>query len=459
MSRRRPTLAVALFAAALAFALGAAAARPPRALAQDAAPDSLPDLFRQLADSTDAAYGEESVAYDTTGLDSLTAFDFGDLPPPKPHRRRGGPSFSPILRFHRATGAVLGAGVTLGNVRSGEFHLEGSYGFGNKGGRYAARWRKPLFIGGRPLSERRAIDEPRIFERRTELDLVLGYARSTLTFMPEHSRAGKSLRAVVFGSDRQNVYESRGFEGALMFWHGDWRLSAGWEDGRDDAMARVSRFSLLGNRDSVPENFPAAADRFHGPTAGIAWWRSDWELGGRIDARTGGEDRWRVRTVLAKALRLGSGLKAYAQAEGGATATLAPVQRRMQVGGTRMLPTLHPGTSSGDHLLGGKLEFVSSADVLRGIGIGGPDWLVLQPYAVVGGAALWNDEGARNVVFARPPSTAWQGWAGAGFLFRPGIPDADTWVRIAYVFPIGPEAGLRRISFSIDRAFDLVGKL
>jgi hypothetical protein len=355
---------------------------------------------------------------------------------------------------------VLGAGVTFGGVRSGIFQLQGAYGFENKGGRYAARWRKPLFVGGRPMSARRASDEPRIFERRTELDFVAAYERSTLSFMPEHSRLGsRSFRAIVFGRDRQSVYESRGWNAGLVFWRRDWRFSAGWEDGRDRAMSVESRFSLFGNRDSVAENKAAAADRYRGPTAGVAWARTDWELTARIDARGGGEDRWRVRTALGKAVRIGSGIKAYAQAEAGAAATLAPPQRRFELGGTRMLPTFHVGTGSGDHLVGGKIEFVSGIDVVRGIGIGGPDWLVLNPFVVAGAAALWNDAGARNVVFSNPPSTAWRGWAGGGVLFRPGIPDAETWIRVGYMKPIGPSGGFSRISFSIDRAFDLVGKL
>jgi hypothetical protein len=452
----RLALVVAALAAAFLASLGATARV---ARAQDAPPDSIVDLFRQLADSTDASYGDSSVAYDKTGLDSLAGLGFDELPPPRERRSRQGASFSPVLSYHRATGVMTGAGMTFRNLKAGELHLEGSYGFESKAGRYEARWRKPLYVrhNNRPY---RSLYEPHIEEHRTELDLVLGYARSDENFMPEHARpkAG-SLRALFFGRDEQSIYEQRAFKGGLNFWTGDWRLSAGWEDGKDRSMQRETRFSFFGDRDSVPENLPADFDEFSGPTGGIAYEREDWELAARIDARGGGEDRWRVRGALGKAVRLGNSLKLYGQYEYGAAATDAPLQRMFSVGGPRLLRTVRTGVTMADHLMGAKLELVSSIDVLRSIGIGGPDWLVLNPWVFGEAAAIWDDAAGRNVVFAQPPSQAWRGGAGGGFLFRPGVPDPDVWVRFGYVARVGHKPGQSHFTISIDRAFDLIGVL
>jgi hypothetical protein len=451
-------MVAALCAAACALVLAAVAPGVRIASAQNAEPDSVSDLFRQLADSTDASYGEASVAYDTTGLDSLSAYDFGDLPPPKEQRRRAGRlSISPILGYHRTEGVVLGAGATVGGLTAGVFHAEGSFGFENQGGRYAFRWRKPLFIGG-DLSRYRRLAEPRLIERRRQLDLFLEYARTTEQFMPEHARprAG-SARAILFGRDQQSVYESRGFRGGLTWWAGDVRMIAGWEEQKERAMPLETRWSVFGDRDSVPDNLAATPDDYGAPFGGVAFMRTDWDLMARVDGRGGGEDRWRLRGAIGKGVNLGSSLKAYAQAEYGAVAFGAPAQRLFSVGGPRLLRTVRTGVTNADHLLGGKIDFVASMDLLRSIGLGGPDWLVLNPWVITEAAAIWDDD--RSVVFSNPPSQAWRGAAGGGVVFRPGVPDPDVWLRFGYIARVGRGPGQSHFTISLDRAFDLLGKL
>ena len=91
-----------------------------------------------------------------------------------------------------------------------------------------------------------------------------------------------------------------------------------------------SRWSVFGDRDSVPDNIAADEDEYREPFGGLAYWRSDWEMGGRIDARGGGEERWRLRGALGKAVRLGSGIKAYVQAEYAWPAVTARLQATLE---------------------------------------------------------------------------------------------------------------------------------
>jgi hypothetical protein len=108
-------------------------------------------------------------------------------------------------------------------------------------------------------------------------------------------------------------------------------------------------------------------------------------------------------------------------------------------------------------MLLGKLEFVEAHDLLRSIGLPHPDWLVLQPMLFVQGGALWDT--GRDVAFARPPAQAWVGAAGAGLVYRIGIPEPDVIVRTYVAWPIGPNSGDATFRVSLGTTFDLLGRL
>jgi hypothetical protein len=446
--------AVALTLAAAVLLTGAAG----RARAEDApAPaDSLALFLRALGDSTDATYGQQSVRFDTTGLDSLAS---GALErPPKIRRHGHAASLSPVLRFHRAEGEVLGLKSRFGTPRAGWLGLQGAYALGNHEGRYAVEYVRTLLASGPTPGERRG--QPGFIGAGvTRLDLMARYERSSEPFMPEHAAmALSSLDAMWTGTSRQSVYERRGVTAGLMLWTGDFRFDAGVRHAVDEPMPRITRWSVLGDRDNVPPNALAANDRYTEPWGGVSFARADWQLAAALDARGGGADRWRLRGALGKGLRLGRSVKAALQVEGGATAAHAPPQRRFEVGGGLALPSLPRGTGDTDHLLLGKLELVGSQDLMRGVGLHPPDWLVLQPLVFAEGGAAWNDLGGRDVVFSRPPAAAWRSSAGAGVAYRIGIPDPTAFAKLFVAWPVGRDAGVARLNFAFGTTFDLVGR-
>ncbi len=450
MIRAALLLACALLAVALGGTARAQGAPPP------AGADSLSLFLKSLGDSTDATYGAQSVAFDTTGLDSLAAGALAH-PPRIPRRRQGG-SLTPLSRFHRAEGWVLGLRTRVGAPRPGWLGLSGAYGFGDHLGRYDFDYRRTLYASASAPGARRG--EPgTIDDGVTRLDLTLRYERSTAAVMPEHSlMALSSIAAWGGGRNRQNVYETRGGTAALTLWAGDFRVDAGVRRAVDDAMPRVTDWSLFGPRQGAPANALAAHDRYTEPIGSLAFARPDWQCAAVIDARGGGTDRWRLRGVLGKSLRVGRTIKAFAQVEGGAAAARAPLQRRFELGGTLALPSLPYGVGDTDHLVLGKLELVGSGDALRAVGVHPPDWLVLQPYAFAEAGAVWNDVGGRDVVFARVPKDAWRGSAGAGLAYRLGIPDPNALARLFVAWPVGQDAGTARFGLSLGTTFDLVGR-
>jgi hypothetical protein len=444
------------------FALAVlATATPARAFAENAAPDapgdSLGAYFKGLSDSTDVSFGAQSVTFDTTGLDSL-AWSALDRPPSLERRRRG-LALTPLLGFHRAEGWIFGAGGRLGSRPAGWFDGSGTYGFANREGRYAAGYRRTLFYRG-PRSARVLADAGRIADEATRLDAEVRYARASLPFMPEHASARLfNFSAALTGKDSPSLYEQRGVTGALTLWTGDWRFGLGVRHAQEEAMFLETDWVLVGKRSEVPPNTLAQPDEYTEPFGGIGFYRSDWELGALVEGRGGGADRWRLRSVLAKALRLGGSVKAYAQIEGGAAAANAPPQRRFELGGVRAVPTLPVDVGGTDHLLLGKLEFIEAHDLLGAVGLPHPDWLVLQPMLFFHGGAVWDDAGGRNIVFSTPPSEAWRGAAGAGLAYRLGIPEPDVLARLYVAWPIGPRSGTTQFRVSIGTTFDLLGRL
>jgi hypothetical protein len=430
----------------------AAAAAP--AFAQAPA-DSLDSFLKGLADSTDVSYGTQSVTFDTTGLDTL-ALNALSRPPALP-RRSPGAAFFPLLGFHRAEGWIVGAGARVGSRAAGWLEPSGTYSFSNEQARYAFGWRRTLLYDG-PRLRRTLVERGRINPGTTRLDVELRYARESLPFAPEHAtpRIGNP-DAFLTGNTSSSLYYRRGFEGSLTLWKGDWRFEGGVRDAKEDRMPLVNDFALFTHSENIPANVQAGTDDYTEPFGSIGWVRTDLEAGALAEFRGGGGDRWRARGVLAKALRFGAPLKAYAQVEYGAAAANAPIQRTFWIGGPRAVPTLVMDSGGGDHMLLGKLEFIEAHDVLKATGLPHPDWLVLQPLFGVRGGAAW-DRG-ENALFATPPSEAWAGSAYGGLAFRLGIPEPDVFLRMFVAFPIGPNAGQTTFRVMLRAPFDLLGPL
>jgi len=446
----RAALLLAMLALVCVAAVARAQGVPP------AAPDSLGDFLKGLADSTDASYGTQSVAIDTSGLDSLALFAL-DRPPLASRRNGGGLGLHPVIGFHRAEGWILGGGVRVGSRALGRLDMRGAYAFSSELGRYEFDYRRVLFESGGTF-RRRYIELRRIADGGTRLDLELRYARMDLAFMAEHADPDFGMiGSIISGDNSQSIYEQRGLSAGLALWTGDWRFRAGVRDAKDVPLPRATTWSMFGTDGGVPLNALATPDDYTEPYGGIAFWRSDWEFGGAIDARGGGADRWRLRVALARATRLGSTIKMLTQVEAGAAPFAAPSQRRFEVGGAKAIPSLRYGVGSTNHLLLGTFELLDSHDVLRGLGLPHPEWLVLQPAVFAQAGTAWDDQ--RDVVFAMPPSASWRGTVGGGFVFRLGVPDPDSFWRLYMSWPVGPNSGVARFNFTAGTAFSLPGRL
>jgi hypothetical protein len=437
--------------ALLLLVLGAA-----RAFAQASPPaDSLDLYLHSLADSTDDYFGAPSATFDTTGLDSL--FAVAKVHPLK-LSRGGAVSLYPVARYHRTEGAVLGAGARVTSVFGGVAQAWGSYGFAGKQGRYAAGWTRTLWRPGQIRPSER-YDTGRI-GNGNRLDFSARYARETLPIMPEHAAIDfGGASALVSGLNEQSVYEQRGVTTSLTLWTGDWRFLAGFRHALDQSMDNETDFSFFGDHDQVPLNTPATKDEYSEGLGGVAFYRQDWGLGGVLDGRGGGGDRWRLRGALGKNLGITKSFRATLQVEGGAAAAHAPRQRLFEIGGARAVPSIAYGAESGDHLLLGKFELMYGNGLLETLHIGHPKWLVLQPFGFFHSGAAWDDPAERDILFSKPPSQAFHQSVGFGLALRAGVPDPDTYIRIYLAFRTGQDSGGPLPRLTVRVPLDLLGKL
>jgi hypothetical protein len=407
-------------------------------------PDDPLGLFlRGLADSTDAFFGRTAVAFDTTGVDSLIRTR-GAEKPKEPARRGASAHFFPVLGYHRATGATLGAGARVGGDDLGWADARGSYGFANQEGRYRVSLARAL------LGRTRGNDRGRLW-------LVGSYARETLPFAPEHARTLESaVVALTTGQDRQSVFERRGAEAALR-WEATSSLGeVGWRIARDQSMPLATRFSLWGADRDVPPVTPARGGAHR---EGAIYREGFVEIAHArqgsthldAEARYAARHRWRAR--LAGARRVGfAGFVANLQAEAGLAANRGPAQDRFELGGPVAVPSLRRGDEAGNRLVLGKVELLHGVDLLRALRVPHPSFLVLHPGLFVQEGAAWIDvDGSWN----GPRRESQRGAAGVALVHLPGIPSPATFVRLQMAWPLERRSGTPRFSFALGRWHDL----
>ncbi len=413
--------------------------------ATQARADALQQFLRGMSDSTNVYFGPTSVAFDTTGIDSLLRVG-GDPKLGKRSAFKQGLSFLPISTFHRAEGHSLGLAATLGRRQLGQLSLRGSYGLANEEGRYRFGWKRDLW-------RRSMTGDP---EATTRVILSLGYARETLPFAPEHAQPfSSSFGAFATGRDRQSVYESRGFTGELALQTLGFAVGAGYHGARDQSMPRATRATLWGRDRSVPEVTRAREESYDEATGFLRYRGKGGLYRAGVFGRFADRDRWRVRAAAAQKLLLGGGFDAHFQAEGGLAARGIPPQLRFELGGPLAVPSLGFGDEAGDRLLLGKCELVHGVDLMRALHLPHPAYFVVHPAIFVQAGSTWR-RGEGPGEWSSPPRESWRGAAGISLVHLPGIPSPANLVRMQMAWPIGRESGCARFSLAVSRWFDVI---
>lgn len=429
--------------AALLLALAPAAAR-----AADAPPDTTLDQYLgRMADSTDVYFGPAAAPVDTAGLDS--ALTWGLAHPQAAGRTPLRPRFGPWFHFNRVDGPVYGASATVGLAEE-TGRLAGSIGWAAGPGLVlgAGRFQRAVERGG----------------TRWLLDLTGGRFTASMN-RDDPADALTVLQAFVTGSDRSHYLRHDGVRVSLARETPVLRAEVAYRDMLESPRAVTATWTAFGGRADLDTNLAAAWGRVrevafdvgaklprHGLYAEASYATSGRALGSDFEYR-------RTRLAAGLDLPLARVASLVPQVIYGRLSGRMVPQAAFYLGGSGTLRSLDHDAVGGTGLALARVEVIGASDVLAAAHVPHPEMLSLQLGAFAASGAVWGDDpyggpGAAGVDW--PRRAGWRSEAGLSLLYRPGLPEPESLIRLNVAWPIGPGAHETRWSLGYTRALDLL---
>jgi hypothetical protein len=159
---------------------------------------------------------------------------------------------------------------------------------------------------------------------------------------------------------------------------------------------------------------------------------------------------------------LGESFSIVPQVAYGRLSGQAVPQASLYMGGSRTLRSLPGAGLGGTGLALARLDLVGHEDVLALMRIPHPDAFPIHLGAFAATGAVWGADPYGGPTIAGtdwPNREDWLHEAGVQVLYRPGIPEADGYLRISYAWPLGPTDREGRWAVSYSRALDLVDRI
>jgi hypothetical protein len=453
MSRRTWVLALALAAQIVAGAARADAQADAQTAAKADAPaaagsdSSLHRFLGSLADSTDRYFGLIAAPVDTAGLDSTLEARL-EKPWGGP-RRRAYHSILPMYRFLRVDGSLWGGKVSLGNLRE-RWQVSGDVGYADGSN---------TWLGGGEVSVSQRKEE-------TVWRLTVAGGRRTEPINRDWDEFEiAALRALFSGNDNQSYLRRDGFAAGLTRVGGGWRAALKYRYWREAPLAVASTYNFAHDPLVNPGNLAATRGRagelgIDGLTRipgtlfraqlGFRW--SDDAIGSDFDYR-------RLRLGLAGDLPAGRHASFVPQAVYGRLSGDAVPQAEFYLGGPGTLRSVPTESFGGTGLAVGRLDVIGHDDILALMHIPHPAMFPIQIGLFAATGAVWGPDpfgGPGTDDETWPEVSAWRSEAGFSFLYRPGLPDEEAYLKINAAWPVGPVDHEVRWSVTYSRALDLL---
>jgi hypothetical protein len=437
--------------AALVIACAALAAFAHAARAADAPADSTLDGYvRSMADSTDLWFGLSAQAADTAGLDSARAWSLSH--PGQAPRRRSSVSVEPSFGFNRTLGGVLGAAVGAGPSRGvGRVTADAQWTTGAGtwfgGGAYTKRWMTP--------------NED---ENGTRLDIRAGRDCAGMD-RDYHDKLLSEAAAFLYGGDRSHYLRRDGVRIALQHRRAAGWLGVGARDVLESPLSTTATWTLFGHDPAVIPNAAAKLVRVHevDAEAGVRLAHLPltleghaWSAGGALG---GDADYTRLRFAAGGAVALGRHVAFAPEVEyGRLTGTALPQEALYAGGGT--LRSLSSQALQGTGRALAHADFILNDALQTLLGMDRSPVFPIQLGAFAGAAAVWgvDPETGRAALTRRdwPERRDWLAEAGVSVMYRPGLPNPDSFIRLDYVLPIGADGRDNRFYLSYMRALNFL---
>lgn len=444
MSARRWIRSLA--AAALAALL------PVAAHAQGAASDSLLQrYFGSMADSTDAYFGIAAQQPDTTGLDSALTWRLAN--PGKAGRGRAGRvTLRPAFDFNRAVGAMYGGGADL-SLGSGRGTVGGTLQWANGPNVWFGH-------GGWTLRRLHGADDD-------GWTLKLSAGRRAEAFNRDYFNASFALvSALFYGGDRHSYLRRDGVRASYAYRTGAWNATAAYRNELESPLATTATWTLTGADADPAANGAAAFGRASElslagsvklPWAPFTVEGTAWNAGGVL----GGDLAYhRYRAAAGGALALGRHVAFVPQFEYARLTGAALPQDVLYLGGQYSLLSLDSQSLQGTGRAVGRADVVVHDDVLELLRLRHHPAFPIQLGAFAATASRWGYDPATGVAKLTdrhwPGSEQWMSEAGVSLMYRPGLPDPETFFRVDYVWPLGPGGREPGIQVSWKRTLHLL---
>ena len=439
------------FAWAALLSLAALLPLAARARAAEAPADSTVEGYvRSMADSTDAWFGLSAQPADTTGIDSTRAWALAN-PRRRPVRRGLGVSFSPAPGFNRVLGPAYGAGISAGSES----------GFGRVSG--AAQWAAGAHQWfGNGGFERRWADA---LEARTWRVRVRAGRWCTGMDRDFFAPGLSTLRAWLLGNDRSHYLRTDGVRLDASHTTPGWDAGVSGRDMLESPMRTTATWYLTGHRPRLVNNLAATPVRLHEAGAWLTLRpaHTNLELGAHVWRAGGGlggdADYTRLRASAGHALALGRHLTLASQADYGRLTGTALPQDAFFFGGTRLY-TVGENSVHGTGRALGSVELMLVDPLQRVMHVTPTPAFPVQLGVFAASGACWGIDPASGdaQLTARdwPEARTWRSEAGVSLMYRPGLPDPDTFVRIALAWPLGPGPNRTGIGISYTRALEFL---
>ena len=448
MTSRRMLPAVAAVALAV---LGCVACAHVSRAADAPADTTIEGYVRSMADSTDLWFGLSAQAPDTAGIDSARAWALHH-PGESPKRPGQGVSFTPLLDFNRALGGALGGELGTGAAgRRGRLTASAQWTTGERtwlgDGAYTKRWA--------------ATGEE---ESGTRLEVRAGRRGASMD-RDYYDKVLSAAAAFFFGSDRNNYLLRDGASVALVRRGAGGWLGASARDELESPLATTTTWTLFGHTPVVIENAAATSARVHevGAQAGVRLahvpltlegyaWSAGGVLGGDLDYR-------RVQFATGGALALGPHITFAPEFEYGRLAGTAVPQDAFYLGGAT-LRSLDARTLQGTGRASAHADFIVTDALQAMLGMQRTPVFPIQLGAFVGAGSVWGADPVTGdaALTSRnwPESRDWLMEAGLSVMYRPGLPQPDSFVRVDYAIPIGPASRENRFYVSYMRVLNFL---
>jgi hypothetical protein len=418
------------------------------ARAEEAPPDSeLVRFMGGLSDSTNQYFGLAAQPADTAGLDSALVYNL-DHPSAQPKVSLR-PEFAPSFQFNRVDGPVYGGSVSIGR-RSRMGVLTGRLG-------YAAGPNDWLGAG----------EYEKSFREHGALWLFSARAgRATQVHDRDFGepRLG-SIRALLNGADTRNFLRRDGFATSLQRETSRWRGILSYRDVSETPMATTATWNLFNKPPVVVDNVQATRGHNHELayelavrlpllpiTAEAEYVTSSNGIGSDFEYR-------RQRYALGGDFTVTRWLSMVPQAQYGLLTVQTLPQAGFYLGGTKTLRSIQSESLGGTRVALARLDLIEAPDLLELLHIPHPALLPLQGAVFGAIGAAWGEDpygGPTRVGDRWPEEDAWLSEAGFAILYRPGVPDPTSFLRLNWAYPLGPRDTGMRFSISFTTGLDLV---